>query len=79
MATPQYAEDKEKEERGGAVASSSPWFLKIGSKVRVMVDPGMQAKAFPGQKRIGFVADGVWAIKCFTTEGYRHFYNEYQR
>ncbi|XP_020699551.1 protein CYPRO4 [Dendrobium catenatum] len=64
------------EERDG---SSSPWFLKIGSKVRVEVGPGMQMKTFPDQKRVDFVADGVWAIKFFTAEAYGIFQSEYQK
>ncbi|KAH0465650.1 hypothetical protein IEQ34_005753 [Dendrobium chrysotoxum] len=63
------------EERDG---SSSPWFLKIGSKVRVKVGPGMQMKTFPDQKRVDFVADGVWAIKFYTAEAYGMFQSEYQ-
>ncbi|KAG1364426.1 protein CYPRO4 [Cocos nucifera] len=57
---------------------SSPWFLKIGSKVRAKVGPDLQLKSFPDQRRVDFVADGVWALKFSTPEGYREFQNEYQ-
>ncbi|XP_010929218.1 protein CYPRO4 [Elaeis guineensis] len=56
----------------------SPWFLKIGSKVRAKVGPDLQLKSFPDQRRVDFVADGVWALKFSTPEGYREFQNEYQ-
>ncbi|KAI0518771.1 hypothetical protein KFK09_006207 [Dendrobium nobile] len=58
---------------------SSPWFLKIGSKVRIKVGPEMQMKTFPDQKRVDFVADGVWAIKFFTAEAYGIFQSDYQK
>ncbi|XP_008779659.1 protein CYPRO4-like [Phoenix dactylifera] len=58
--------------------TSSAWFLKIGSKVRAKVGPELQLKSFPEQRRADFVADGVWALKFSTPEGYREFQNEYQ-
>ncbi|CAL9041576.1 unnamed protein product [Musa banksii] len=58
--------------------SSSPWFLWIGARVRVRVGPELQLKSLPDQRRVDFVADGVWAIKFPTLEGYREFQNQYQ-
>ncbi|CAA7398672.1 unnamed protein product [Spirodela intermedia] len=58
--------------------ASASWFLKVGLKVSVRVDPGMQLKTFPDQRRVDFVAAGVWALKFFTPETYKQFYNEYQ-
>ncbi|XP_020587941.1 protein CYPRO4-like [Phalaenopsis equestris] len=75
-----YDEDLDVADAEGKLAgSSSPWFLKIGSKVRVRVGPEMQMKTFPDQKRVDFVADGVWAMKFSTSEAYSVFQNEYQR
>ncbi|KAK8954891.1 Protein CYPRO4 [Platanthera zijinensis] len=70
--------DSAEEEQGGS-GSSSPWFLKIGSKVRARVGPELQLKTFPDQKRVDFVADGVWAVKFPTAEAYNSFQSEYQR
>ncbi|WOL19701.1 protein CYPRO4-like [Canna indica] len=58
--------------------TSLPWFLRIGAKVRARVGPELQLKSFPDQRRVDFVADGVWAIKFSTPEGYREFQNRYQ-
>ncbi|CAL9751575.1 unnamed protein product [Musa acuminata subsp. burmannicoides] len=57
---------------------SSPWFLRIGAKVRARVGPELQLKSFPDQRRVDFVADGVWAIKFPNLEGYRAFQSQYQ-
>lgn len=43
------------------------------------VGPGMQLKNFPDQRRVDFVADGVWAIKFFSAEAYGVFQNEYRK
>ncbi|XP_010928617.1 protein CYPRO4 [Elaeis guineensis] len=58
--------------------ATGPWFLIIGSKIRALVGPEMQLKPFPDQRRVDFVADGVWALKFFAPDGYRKFYDEYQ-
>ncbi|URE01441.1 VID27 cytoplasmic protein [Musa troglodytarum] len=57
---------------------SSPWFLRIGANVRARVGPELQLKSFPDQRRVDFVADGVWAIKFPNLEGYRAFQSQYQ-
>ncbi|XP_072979503.1 protein CYPRO4-like [Typha angustifolia] len=54
------------------------WFLKIGAKVHAKVGPELQLKSFPEQRRVDFVADGVWALKFASIEGYRDFHNQYQ-
>ncbi|XP_020083195.1 protein CYPRO4-like [Ananas comosus] len=58
--------------------SSSPWSLVIGSKVRAKVGAEMQLKPFPEQRRVDFVADGVWALKFASAEGYREFQSQYR-
>lgn len=54
------------------------WFLKIGSKVRARVSSEMQLKMFGDQRRIDFVANGVWALKFPSDETYRRFVTEFQ-
>ncbi|MQL85552.1 hypothetical protein Taro_018059 [Colocasia esculenta] len=70
------ASDEESDDESGQPAAQ--WFLKVGSKVWARVGPGIQLKTFPEQRRVDFVAAGVWALKFFTAEEYRDFYNEYQ-
>lgn len=62
-----------------ANVAPSHWFLKIGSKVQAKVGPALQLKSFPDQKRVDFVADGVWAIKFLNPDGYRLFHDSYRR
>lgn len=66
-------DDDECEEKDGA-----KWILKIGRKIRILVGPTLQFKTSPEERRVDFVADGVWALKFFTDEGYRAFSNAYQ-
>ncbi|XP_006354889.1 protein CYPRO4 [Solanum tuberosum] len=54
------------------------WVLKIGSKVRVKIDENLQLKAFKEQKRVDFVANGVWAVRFFGEEEYKAFIDLYQ-
>ncbi|KAG6466728.1 protein CYPRO4-like [Zingiber officinale] len=72
---PSNSDDSDGDEE---IPSSSPWFLRIGSKVRARVAPELQLKTFCDQRRVDFVADGVWAIKFFTPEAYRGFQEQYQ-
>ncbi|KZV48082.1 dem protein [Dorcoceras hygrometricum] len=69
------AEDEDDEE-GSEQAHS--WFLRIGSKVRAKVDENLQLKASKEQKRVDFVANGVWAVKFFTVEEFDDFTKRYQ-
>ncbi|XP_020109459.1 protein CYPRO4-like [Ananas comosus] len=59
-------------------SAGAPWFLVVGSKIRARVGPELQLKAFPDQRRVDFVADGVWALKFLNPDGYRRFYKQYQ-
>lgn len=54
------------------------WVLKIGSRVRAKIDENLQLKAFKEQKRVDFVANGVWAVKFFGEEEYKAFIDTYQ-
>ncbi|KAB1200753.1 Protein CYPRO4 [Morella rubra] len=69
-------EDDDEESDGGA--GISWWALKVGSKVRARVSTDMQLKLFGDQRRVDFVANGVWALKFPTDEAYRKFITEFQ-
>jgi hypothetical protein len=46
-----------------APAVGRPWCLVMGLKIRARVGFELHLKAFPVQRRVDFVADGVWALK----------------
>ncbi|KAK7400804.1 hypothetical protein VNO78_12111 [Psophocarpus tetragonolobus] len=54
------------------------WFLTVGSKVRARVSSEMQLKMFGDQRRVDFVADGVWALKFPSDDTYRSFITDFQ-
>nr|KYP76357.1 Protein CYPRO4 [Cajanus cajan] len=54
------------------------WFLTVGSKVRARVSSEMQLKMFGDQRRVDFVADGVWALKFPSDDTYRRFVTDFQ-
>ncbi|KAG5023504.1 hypothetical protein AAZX31_07G195900 [Glycine max] len=54
------------------------WLLTVGSKVRARVSSEMQLKMFGDQRRVDFVADGVWALKFPSDDTYRRFVTEFQ-
>jgi VID27 C-terminal WD40-like domain len=68
----------EEEESDSSPNSNAPWCLVVGSKIRAPVGPALQLKTFAGQKRVDFVADGVWAIKFLHPQGYVFFLKQYQ-
>ncbi|XP_022975927.1 protein CYPRO4-like [Cucurbita maxima] len=68
-------EEEEEEEEG---QDDSWWFLKVGSKIRVRVSSEMQLKTFGDQRRVDFVAQGVWALKFFSNEDYKIFVEKFQ-
>lgn len=72
--------DEEDDEYDGEEGSdpNSCWILKIGSKVRAKVDDNLQIKGFKEQKRVDFVANGVWAIKFSSPEEWDCFTKKYQ-
>lgn len=57
---------------------TGPWCLVVGSKIRAKVGPELQLKTFPAQRRVDFVADGVWALKFLHADGYGDFNAKYQ-
>ncbi|KAF5468267.1 protein CYPRO4 [Juglans microcarpa x Juglans regia] len=67
-------EDGEDDEEGG----DSWWFLKVSSKIRVKVSTEAQLKTFGDQRRVDFVAKGVWAMKFYSDEDYKGFVAKFQ-
>ncbi|KAG2656414.1 protein CYPRO4-like [Panicum virgatum] len=57
--------------------ASGPWCLVVGSKIRARVGPELQLKTFPAQRRVDFVADGVWALKFLHADGFGDFCAKY--
>ncbi|GAB2268214.1 Protein cypro4 [Dionaea muscipula] len=68
----------EEDDGSGEDSGDTWWVLKIGSKIRVRVGPQMQLKSFSDQRRVDFVAKGVWALKFFSDEEFKAFVNKYQ-
>lgn len=58
--------------------ATGPWCLVVGSKIRARVGPELQLKTFPAQRRVDFVADGVWALKFLNADGFGDFCAKYQ-
>ncbi|GAB2292187.1 Protein cypro4 [Dionaea muscipula] len=59
-------------------SGDSWWVLTVGSKIRVVVGQDMQLKSFGDQRRVDFVAKGVWAVKFFTDDEFKAFMRKYQ-
>ncbi|RDX83631.1 Protein CYPRO4, partial [Mucuna pruriens] len=55
------------------------WVLKVGSKIRSKVCLEMGLKSFADQKRVDFVARGVWAMKFFTDQDHIDFIDSFQK
>ncbi|KAF3546724.1 hypothetical protein DY000_02010071 [Brassica cretica] len=54
------------------------WVLKVGrSKIREKVSDEMQLKAYKDQRRVDFVAKGVWALRFGTVEDFAAFVSSY--
>uniref|UniRef100_A0A803R8L2 Vacuolar import/degradation Vid27 C-terminal domain-containing protein n=1 Tax=Cannabis sativa TaxID=3483 RepID=A0A803R8L2_CANSA len=68
-------EDEEDDEDDG---KDSWWALKVSSKIRQKVSSELQLKTFADQRRVDFVAKGVWAMKFFNDEDYKVFVTKYQ-
>ncbi|XP_022982208.1 protein CYPRO4-like [Cucurbita maxima] len=74
-------DDEEEEDDGEEEEEEdddSWWFLKVGSKIRVRVSSDTQLKTFGDQRRVDFVAQGVWALKFFSDEDYKIFVEKFQ-
>ncbi|KAI4316707.1 hypothetical protein L6164_024662 [Bauhinia variegata] len=65
--------DEDEDEEG-----ESWWVLKVSPKIRAKVDAEMQLKTFGDQRRVDFVAQGVWAMKFFSEEDYKAFVTRFQ-
>ncbi|GAB4840813.1 Protein cypro4 [Ancistrocladus abbreviatus] len=59
-------------------STDSSWVLKVGSKIRVKISADMKMKMFGDQRRVDFVAEGVWAMKFFNDEDYGAFVKRFQ-
>jgi hypothetical protein len=68
-------DDEDEDEDGDG---DSWWVLKVGSKIRVKVSTELQLKTFGDQRRVDFVAKGVWAMKFFSDEEYKGFVSKFQ-
>lgn len=68
-------DDEEEDEEEG---EDSWWVLSVSSKIRVRVSGEMQLKTFGDQRRVDFVAKGVWAMKFFNNEDYKGFVSKFQ-
>ncbi|TMW94806.1 hypothetical protein EJD97_009774 [Solanum chilense] len=71
-------EDGSDDDENEETEENAWWVLKIGSKVRAKIDENLQLKAFKEQKRVDFVANGVWAVRFFGEEEYKAFIDLYQ-
>lgn len=56
-------EEEEDDDDGEGECEDPFWVLKVGFKIRVKVSAEMQLKTFKDQRRVDFVAQGVWAMK----------------
>ncbi|GAB4829509.1 Protein cypro4 [Ancistrocladus abbreviatus] len=76
--TTQIDDDEENDDDPDEESADSWWVLRIGSKIRVKIGADMQLKMFGDQRRVDFVAKGVWALKFFNDEDYRAFAKRFQ-
>ncbi|KDP30762.1 hypothetical protein JCGZ_15191 [Jatropha curcas] len=72
------SQEDEDEESESESEGEGWWVLKVGNKVRVKIAADMQLKTFKDQRRVDFVAQGVWAMKFFSDEDYGDFISKYQ-
>ncbi|GAA0148854.1 hypothetical protein LIER_36810 [Lithospermum erythrorhizon] len=71
--------DDVEEEGEGEIEGNGKWVLKVGSRIRVVVDELLQMKVFKEEKRVDFVANGgVWAMRFSDDEGFRVFLERYE-
>ncbi|KAL9682019.1 hypothetical protein QQ045_013812 [Rhodiola kirilowii] len=71
-------EEEEEEEEDEDRGNEAVWVLKVGRKVRARVSTDLQLKMFGDQRRVDFVAGGVWALKFYSDEDYRSFVTRFQ-
>jgi len=71
-------DDEDEEEDGDDDADEGFWVLKIGSKIRSKVGGDMQLKTLADQRRVDFIANGVWAMKFFSEQDFNAFLVKFQ-
>ncbi|KAL6522180.1 hypothetical protein OROMI_032057 [Orobanche minor] len=54
------------------------WVMEVGSKVRAKIDHNVQLNAIRDQKRVDFVANGIWAARFNTDEEYASILEKFQ-
>ncbi|KAK7410033.1 hypothetical protein VNO78_00507 [Psophocarpus tetragonolobus] len=67
------------EEEDDEITEQPFWVFKVGSKIRCKVGPEMGLKNFPDQRRVDFVARGVWALKFFSDQDQIDFIDSFQK
>ncbi|GJZ74030.1 CYPRO4-like protein [Tanacetum coccineum] len=55
------------------------WFLKVGLRVRALVDQQLQLKGIIDLLCVDFVVNGVYAIKFGSIDEYKGFIEEYEK
>ncbi|KAJ4880694.1 hypothetical protein Rs2_37749 [Raphanus sativus] len=71
-------DDDEDEDDQEADSEKEWWVLKVGrSKIRRKVSDEMQLKSYRDQRRVDFVARGVWALRFATLEDFASFASTY--
>ncbi|CAN7132759.1 unnamed protein product [Brassica rapa subsp. narinosa] len=77
--TSQHDEDQDDDDDDRNRDSEKEWWvLKVGrSKIREKVSDEMQLKAYKDQRRVDFVAKGVWALRFGTVEDFNAFVRSY--
>ncbi|CAN7032437.1 hypothetical protein IGI04_031332 [Brassica rapa subsp. trilocularis] len=77
--TSQYDDDQDDDDDDRNRDSEKEWWvLKVGrSKIREKVSDEMQLKAYKDQRRVDFVAKGVWALRFGTVEDFAAFVRSY--
>lgn len=71
-------DDEDDDDEGEAEVEDSWWVLRVRSKIREKVSAELQLKTFADQRRVDFVAKGVWAMKFFNDEDYKVFVAKFQ-
>ncbi|KAG2319587.1 hypothetical protein Bca4012_054188 [Brassica carinata] len=74
-----YDDDEDEEDDENRDSEKEWWVLKVGrSKIREKVSDEMQLKAYRDQRRVDFVARGVWALRFGTVEDFAAFASSYE-
>lgn len=72
-------EDDEREEEEEAGSGERVWYLAVGKReVLAAVSNELNLQSNPQQKRVDFVANGVWALRFKEETDYKEFVAEYE-